>query len=85
MDMKDKLITLVTYRYMYRAEILKDKLEDEGLECSISNESILGQIDGVKVMIMDKDFEKALKVYRKIRDLYDNHSSEVVEEPEDDE
>ena len=83
--MSDKLITLVKYRYEYRAEILKDKLEEAGVECSITNESVLGQIDGVKVMIMDKDYEKAIKVYRKIRDLYDNHSNEVVEGPETDE
>jgi hypothetical protein len=83
--MKDKLITLVTYRYEYRAEILKDKLEEEGIECSITNESVLGQIDGVKVMVMDKDFETAVKVYRQIRKLYDNHSAEVVEGPDEDE
>ncbi|MDD3687111.1 MAG: DUF2007 domain-containing protein [Bacteroidales bacterium] len=82
--MKDKLVTLVTYRYEYRAEILKDKLEEEGIDCSITNESVLGQIDGIKVMVMDKDYEAALKVYRHIRNLYDNHSSEVVEGPEDD-
>lgn len=81
--MKDKLITLVTYRYEYRAEILKDKLEEEGIECSITNESVLGQIDGVKVMVMDKDFEAALKVYRQIRKLYDNHTAEVIDGPED--
>ncbi len=82
--MKDKLVTLVTYRYEYRAEILQDKLEAEGIECSISNESVLGQIDGVKVMVMDKYYAKALKVYRDIRKLYDNHTNEVIEEPKDD-
>jgi len=81
--MKDKLITLVKYRYEYRAEILKDKLEEAGIDCEITHESVLGQIDGVRVMILDKDFEKAIKVYRKVRDLYDNHSKEVVEEPEE--
>jgi len=81
--MKDKLLTLVKYRYEYRAEILKDKLEEAGIDCEISNESVLGQIDGVKVMIMDKDYEQAIKIYRKVRDLYDNHSKEVVEDPDD--
>ena len=81
--MGTKLITLVKYRYEHRAEILKDKLEEQGIECTISNESVLGQIDGVKVMIMQKDFNVAIKIYREIRHLYDNHSSEVVEEPGD--
>ena len=83
--MKDKLVTLVTYRYEYRAEILKDKLEELGIECSISNESVLGQIDGVKVMVMDKDYGSALKIYREVRRLYENHSKEVLEEPEESE
>lgn len=83
--MKDKLITLVTYRFEYRAEILKDKLEDAGIDCSVSNESILGQIDGVKVMVMDKDYEEAVKIYRQIRNLYDNHTAEVIDGPEEDE
>jgi flagellar biosynthesis regulator FlbT len=82
--MKDKLVTLVTYRYQYRAEILQDKLEEAEIKCSISNESILGQIDGVKVMVMDREYAKALKVYRNVRKLYDNHSNEVVEEPKED-
>jgi len=81
--MKDKLVTLVTYRYQYRAEILQDKLEEAGIESSISNESILGQIDGVRVMVMDKDYNEALKVYREIRRLYDTHSKEVIEDPDD--
>jgi len=83
--MEDKLITLVIYRYEYRAEILKDKLEEAGIECAISNESVFGQIDGVKVMVMEKDYEKALKIYQGIRDLYDNHTKEVIEGPNEDE
>lgn len=82
--MKDKLVTLVTYRYQYRAEILQDKLGEVGIKCSISNESILGQIDGIKVMVMDKDYATALKIYRSVRKLYDNHSNEVIEEPKED-
>ncbi|PLX09426.1 MAG: hypothetical protein C0596_02490 [Marinilabiliales bacterium] len=54
--MKDRLVTLVKYRYEYRAEILQDKLDEAGIESSISNESVLGQIDGVRVMVMDKDY-----------------------------
>ena len=79
--MKDRLVTLVTYRYEYRAEILQDKLEEAGIESSISNESVLGQIDGVKVMVMDKDYADALKIYREVRRLYDTHTEDVVEEP----
>jgi hypothetical protein len=81
--MEEKLVTLVIYRYEYRAEILKDKLEEVGIKSAISNESVFGQIDGVKVMVLEKDYEKALEIYRKIRDLYDNHTNEVIEGPEE--
>ena len=78
--MDDLLVTLVKYRYEYRAHILRDKLEEAGIKCSVSNLSVFGEIDGVKVMIMEKDFKEALKIYREIRDLYDNHSADVIEE-----
>lgn len=81
--MKDRLVTLVKYRYEYRAEILQDKLDEAGIESSISNESVLGQIDGVRVMVMDKDYAEALKIYRQVRRIYDTHTDDVVEEPED--
>jgi hypothetical protein len=81
MSDNDKLITLVIYRYEYRAEILKDKLEEVGIKAAISTESVFGQIDGVKVMVMEKDFPEALKIYEKIRDLYDNHTNDVIEGP----
>jgi hypothetical protein len=81
--MKDKLVTLVIYRYEYRAEILQDKLDEAGIESSISNESVLGQIDGIRVMVMDKDYAEAIKIYREVRRLYDTHSKEVLEEPEE--
>lgn len=82
--MERNLITLVKYRYEYRAEILKARLEEAGIECSISNESVLGQIDGVKVMIFEDDYEKAVAIYRKIRDLYDNPEHEIIDEPNHD-
>jgi len=81
--MKDRLVTLVKYSYEYRAEILQDKLDEAGIESSISNESVLGQIDGVRVMVMDKDYAEALKIYRQVRRIYDTHTDDVVEEPED--
>lgn len=77
---EDLLITLVIYRYEYRAQILKDKLMEAGVQSEISSQSVFGQIDGVKVMVMQKDFERAYEVYKKIRSLYDNHADDVIEE-----
>ncbi len=76
----DLLITLVIYRYEHRAQILKDKLAEEGILCEVSSQSVFGQIDGVKVMVMENDFDRAYEVYKTIRSLYDNHSDDVIEE-----
>ncbi|MCK9255725.1 MAG: DUF2007 domain-containing protein [Bacteroidales bacterium] len=81
--MKDKLVNLVTYRYDYRAEILKDKLEEEGIECVVTNASVFGQMTGFRVMVLEKDLEDAVKVYKYIQNLYDSHSAEVLEGPEE--
>ncbi len=78
--MNEKLISLVNYRYEHRAEILKDKLEEEGIECTITYDSVFGQIGGYKVMVMEKDLEEAIKVYQYIRHLYDNHTNDVIED-----
>ena len=81
--MEDKLVTLVIYRYDYRAQILKAKLEEEGINCAVSEKSVFGEIDGVKVMVMHKDMGKAIKIYQEVRELYDDHSDDVIEETED--
>jgi putative lipoic acid-binding regulatory protein len=69
--MKERIITLVIYRYAHRAEILKNKLEEVGIESEIVDDSTFGQIVGTKVLINNKDFEKASVIYREIRSLYD--------------
>ncbi len=83
--MKDKLVNLVTYRYNHRAEILKDKLEEESIECFVTNASAFGQIIGFRVMVFEKDLEEAMKVYKHIQSLYEDHSTDVLEGPEEEE
>lgn len=82
--MEDKIVTLVKYRYPYRAEILKARLQEEGIDCIVTTESAFSLVDGVKVLVLQKDFERALKVYRQVRDLYDTHSKDVIEDADDD-
>jgi len=66
--MDDKLITIATYNYS-RAEIIKGRLEAEGIMCYLKNVNLI-QPDvssGVKIRIKEKDVEKALKIILKIK------------------
>jgi len=64
--MKDKLITIATDHYT-SAEVLKARLEGEGIKCFLKGVHVLqGAVsEGVKVQILEKDVEKALKLIHK--------------------
>lgn len=64
----DNLIALVKYSHIHNAEILAAKLQEAGIECCLTNESVLGQIEGIQVMILEKDYEQALVIYRGIKE-----------------
>lgn len=70
--MDDRLITIAKYSYS-RAEIVKSMLESEGIECSITNVNVLQPHigSGVKVAVMQKDIEKALKILIEIEKKYE--------------
>ncbi|HRW21854.1 MAG TPA: DUF2007 domain-containing protein [Bacteroidales bacterium] len=71
--MADKLISLVKYRLEHRAFILKDYLNQNGIECWISDPTVFGQIDGSVVMVKSSDYEKAYQLYKEL----DNSSEEA--------
>jgi len=79
--MEDKLITIAVHNYA-RAEILRTRLEAEGIECYLKNINLVHSVisGGVKVRVNAKDLEKALRVAEKVsenfRDDYQNESSE---------
>ncbi len=60
--MDRKLVTIATESYS-RAEILKTRLESEGIECVLANVNLIhpGTPGGVKVKIGEKDLKRALK------------------------
>lgn len=62
--MSNELRTIETFKQMHRAHILKAKLEEEKIETFLSEETVLGQIDGVKVMVNDSNFDRAMEIYR---------------------
>jgi nucleotide-binding universal stress UspA family protein len=69
--MKDKIITIASYPYS-RAQLLKGRLESEGIECFLSNINLVqGDISsGVKIRINEEDLENALRIIEQIKDEY---------------
>lgn len=57
--MSEQLITLEHFRFSHRAHILKARLEEESIECFVSETTVLDSVDGVSVMVKEDDFEKA--------------------------
>ena len=54
----------------YQANILKDVLYNEGIECFLIGETlntVLSKLQGfeIDVMVFEKDYEKALEIYEK--------------------
>ncbi|MFC2152842.1 universal stress protein [Bacteroidota bacterium] len=79
--MEDKLITIAVHNYA-RAEILRTRLEAEGVECYLKNINLIHSVisGGVKVRVNSHDLEKALRIVEKVsdqfRDEYENETEE---------
>lgn len=77
-------IRLTTCNDSFEASLIKDKLEDEGIECFLTNENftslfpnyngILGS--GIQVMIDEKNLERALEIIK------DKQTENVIRCPE---
>jgi nucleotide-binding universal stress UspA family protein len=78
--MKEKIITIAVHNYA-RAEILRTRLEAEGVECYLKNINLIHSVisGGVKVRVNSKDLEKALRIVEKVseqfRDEYQDETS----------
>ncbi len=78
--MEEKIITIASYPYS-RAQLLKGRLEAEGIECFLSNINLV-QPDistGVKVKINEVDAERAYKIIEEIKDEYGKDKEQSVE------
>jgi len=67
--MNDKLIQVYSFDNPIGANMLKSKLESEGIECFLPDEEIVSAnmflstaVGSIKVMVKESDFEKAQKV-----------------------
>src|SRR5690606_3445181 len=67
--MEEKIITLVTSSFQH-AQVLKNILETEGIECFLQNvNAIEGAVNmGVKVRIKESDLEAAIKIIESIEE-----------------
>lgn len=65
--MKDRMITIATYNYS-RAQLLKTRLESEGLECYLKNLNLIQSAigGGVKVRIREEDLDQALTIIEEL-------------------
>jgi nucleotide-binding universal stress UspA family protein len=79
--MEDKLITIAVHNYA-RAEILRTRLESEGVECYLKNINLIHSVvsGGVKVQVSSRDLEKALRIAEKVSE---NWRDEYQEETDD--
>ncbi len=69
--MEERIITIASCTYS-RAQIIKGKLEDEGIECFLSNENLI-QPDissGVEVRIRENDAENAYAIVEELMEQY---------------
>lgn len=77
--MKDKIITLATYSYS-RAQLLKIRLESEGIDCFLKNLNLIQSAvgGGVKLRIKAQDLNKALKIIEELELSYAQEDFEKI-------
>ena len=78
--MEEKIITIASYPYS-RAQLLKGRLEAEGIECFLSNINLVqpGISTGVKVKINESDADRANKIIDEIKDEYGKAKQKTVD------
>jgi len=78
--MEDKLVTIAVQTYS-RAQILQTRLQDEGIECYLSNVNLIHSVisGGVKVRVNEKDLDAALRVVEKVSELYRGKEEDLLD------
>jgi len=61
---QDKTITLHTYSSLPEAQIIQDKLKENGIDSFLNDENVMGMdpVAGVELKIFEKDKEAAEKI-----------------------
>ncbi len=77
--MPEKIVILATLTYM-RAQLLCAMLESNGIECFMTNINRMKEgPGGVNVRILEKDVEKAVKIFEDFREAYGVNKEQAVE------
>lgn len=78
--MSEHIIILATYPF-YRAEIIKERLMSEGIECSLANVNAISAVPGgaVRILVMKNDFTEAADI---LIDMEEEFAEEMVEDAE---
>ncbi len=79
--MEDRLVTIAIHNYS-RAEILRTRLEAEGIECYLKNVNLIHSSisGGVKVRVNSSDLEKALRIVEKVSEQFRQEEKEYEEQ-----
>lgn len=78
--MEDQIVSVASYPYS-RAQLLKGRLEAEGIECFLSNVNLVqpGIATGVKIRVAKADVEKALIIIEEIKSEYGEAKAKTVD------
>lgn len=83
--MAQEFYTLAAFEYVADVQIIKGKLESEGIQVFLKDENTLNAdplissaIGGVKLMVYSRDKDKALEIYDEIRNYALNEEGLAV-------
>ena len=86
--MRDDYTILAVFEYSTEALLFKSKLDSEGIntllmdEKTVDSDPLISQaIGGVKLLVHNKDLEKASKIYNTIRRYEKNKKGEAIHCP----
>ena len=79
--MEDRIITIISCPYS-RAQLIKGRLEAEGIECFLSNINLLqaGVASGVKVKINEKDADKSFRIIGEMKSQFGEDKMPVIDQ-----
>jgi len=78
--MEERLVTIAIHNYQ-RAEIIRTRLEAEGIKCYLKNVNLIysSVSGGVKVRVNSGNLEKALRIVEKISEQFRQEEKETDE------
>ena len=84
--MKQEFYTIAAFEYVADVQIIKGKLESEGIPVFLRDENTLNSdpiisnaIGGVKLQVYTKDKERAIAIYNEIRSYaLDEHGNPII-------